>query len=872
MTSEAIRSGFIRFFTEKKHSYVHSAPIVVKNDPTLMFTNAGMNQFKDIFLGNVKPASSRAANSQKCLRVSGKHNDLEEVGFDTYHHTMFEMLGNWSFGDYFKEEAIDWAWEYLTEVLKINKDQLYVTYFEGSEKEKLEADKEAAGIWKKFVAEDHIIPGSRKDNFWEMGETGPCGPCSEVHIDIRPEAERKKSSGRLLVNTGNSLVIEIWNLVFIQYNRNADGSLNALPQKHVDTGMGFERLCMVVQGKQSNYDTDVFRPLISEISSISGIAYGKSEKSDVAIRVIADHIRAVAFTIADGQLPSNTGAGYVIRRILRRAVRYGYTFLGLQEPFMNKLLPVLSAQMADFFPEIRKQESLIKSVIEEEELSFLRTLGNGIVRFEHYISRNPGMKTIPGSFAFELYDTFGFPIDLTQIMAREKGLEVDMADFGNHLEEQRKRSRSDAKVSAGDWVVIHEENHTDFVGYDCMATEARILKYRKTEQKGKAMFHLVLDKTPFYAEGGGQVGDTGIIRSEGRDYQVINTVKENNLTIHILNTLPGNPEIPVEARVNMHSRFSTQCNHSATHLLHYALREILGKHVEQKGSLVNADYLRFDFSHFKKTETEELEKIELLVNLLIVENIILDEHRELQIDKANEMGAIALFGEKYGEKVRVIKFGESVEFCGGTHVSNTSQIGLFKIISESSIASGIRRIEAVSGQGALHYIKQKEDLINNIAIALNHPPDILKNLKALQNENEKLKAELTIYEQQAALHLKEKVIQKTESVNGTGFAVVESDSPNAAVIKDVCWQLKAASKSLMLIVTSKTSEKITVHVLVSDDLVKKGMNAVAIVKELAALVKGGGGGQPFYATAGGSDLAGYEAMLVKAEELKQQLQ
>ncbi len=868
MTSEAIRSGFIRFFTEKKHKYVHSAPIVVKNDPTLMFTNAGMNQFKDIFLGNVRSENSRVANSQKCLRVSGKHNDLEEVGFDTYHHTMFEMLGNWSFGDYFKEEAISWAWEYLTEVLKINKEQLYVTYFEGDKKEKLDPDSEACNIWKKFVDENRIISGSRKDNFWEMGETGPCGPCSEIHIDIRSEAERKKSSGRELVNTGNPLVIEIWNLVFIQYNRMADTSLQPLPKKHVDTGMGFERLCMVVQGKQSNYDTDVFKPLISEISKISGVAYGKTEKTDVAIRVIADHVRAVAFTVADGQIPSNTGAGYVIRRILRRAVRYGYTFLGLQEPFMYKLLPVLSKQMSEFFPELKSQEALVKSVIEEEEQSFLRTLGNGIVRFDNYISKNSGKKTIPGEFAFELYDTFGFPIDLTQIMAKEKGLEVDMPAFKKCLEGQRERSRSDAKVSAGDWVQVSEGSDSEFVGYDNTSSDAKILKYRKSEQKGKAQYQVVLDKTPFYAESGGQVGDTGILRSGNKDYQVINTLKDNNLTIHILNALPERPKDVFEAKVNLYSRFSIQSNHSATHLLHYALREVLGNHVEQKGSLVNPDYLRFDFSHFKKVEDEELQKVELLVNLLIVESIPLDEKREMDINKAREMGAMALFGEKYSDKVRVIRFGRSVELCGGTHVQNTSQIGLFKIVSESSIASGIRRIEAISGQSALNYIRQKENLIHEISGALNNPPDILKNLKALQNDYEKMRTELGAYEDQIKISLKEQVNTSFENINGVDFAVVETATGNPGIVKDVAWQIKGERKSILLVIISKSGEKIVINVLLSDDLIKKGMNAVKIVKDLASVVKGGGGGQPFYATAGGSDMAKYSEMFEKAKYLK----
>ena len=632
--------------------------------------------------------------------------------------------------------------------------------------------------------------------------------------------------------------------------------------------MGFERLCMVVQNKKSNYDTGVFQPLISEISRLSGTEYGKSEKSDVAIRVIADHIRAVSFTIADGQLPSNTGAGYVIRRILRRAVRYGYTFLNLHEPFMHKLLPVLSAQMSDFFPELKSQEGLVKSVIEEEEQSFLRTLGNGIIRFDNYISKNKSVKNIPGDFAFELYDTFGFPIDLTQIMAKEKGLEVDMTGFKTCLDAQKERSRSDAKVSAGDWVTLIENSETGFNGYDNYSCHAKIVKYRKSEQKGKTIFQVVLDKTPFYAESGGQVGDNGIIRSEGKDFQVINTLKENNLSIHLLNSLPQNPEAPVEAKVNVYARFSTQCNHSATHLLHHALREVLGSHVEQKGSLVHPDYLRFDFSHFKKVEEDEIRKIELLVNLMIVESTELDEHRETPIEEAIKMGAIALFGEKYGDKVRVVKFGSSVEFCGGTHVKNTSQIGLFKIVSESSIASGIRRIEAISGQGALKYINQKENLLNDISAALNNPPDILKNLKALQNESEKIKTELAGYEEQLKQALKEKINSSFETVNGVDFAVCETNAKNPAVIKDVAWQIRNERKSVLLVFVARTDDKIIISILVSDDLIKKGINAVNLVKELAAVVKGGGGGQPFYATAGGSDFDKYNDLIEKAKDLK----
>ncbi|PKP20702.1 MAG: alanine--tRNA ligase [Bacteroidetes bacterium HGW-Bacteroidetes-21] len=866
MNSKEIRQSFIRFFEEKQHLHVHSAPIVVKNDPTLMFTNAGMNQFKDIFLGNIQSDLKRVANTQKCLRVSGKHNDLEEVGFDTYHHTMFEMLGNWSFGDYFKEEAIAWAWEFLTKVLHINEEQLYVTYFEGSDADKLAADDEAKSMWLKYLPENRIIKGSKKDNFWEMGETGPCGPCSEIHADIRPLKERQASSGKDLVNTGNPLVIEIWNLVFIQFNRMSDGSLQPLPQRHVDTGMGFERLSMVVQNKASNYDTDVFTPLINKVCEISKVTYGSSEKQDIAIRVVSDHIRAVAFAIADGQLPSNTGAGYVIRRILRRAVRYGYTFLDLHEPFLCKILPVLSDQFGDVFPEIKLQLSHVTSVIEEEEASFLRTLGNGIVKFDNYVSKNTSVKMIPGDFAFELYDTYGFPIDLTQIMAREKGIDVNMDEFKKCLQEQKERSRADAKVSAGDWTTVLPSEETRFVGYDYSECEAKIVKFREVAQKGKTIYQVVLDITPFYAESGGQVGDSGYLLSDGKQYKVFNTGKENNLIVHFLTEMPQDKTASVKAVVDAGRRFSIASNHSATHLLHFALRKVLGTHVEQKGSLVHPDYLRFDFSHFKKLEDTEIVQVENIVNQFIVQNIALDEKRSVPMDEAKKMGAMALFGEKYGNDVRVVRFGDSVELCGGIHLASTSQIGLFKIITETSIASGVRRIEAITGQGVYKYLNEKEKLISGVSELLNHPPDIMKNLQAALNENTKLKEEISFYEHRAGQQLKDVIKANLTTVNASLFGVIESDFRNPALLKDIVWQLRSETASLFLIILVKTDDKIMTTVALTDDLVKKGLHAVNIVKELAAVVKGGGGGQPFYATAGGSDLSAYNLLMNKAKE------
>jgi len=867
MNSNEIRSKFLDFFKSKSHVIVDSAPMVIKNDPTLMFTNAGMNQFKDIFLGNSPIKHSRIADTQKCLRVSGKHNDLEEVGFDTYHHTMFEMLGNWSFGDYFKNEAIEWAWEFLVDIMKIDTERIYVTYFEGSNDDNLDPDNEAKELWLKKLPAERVLTGSKKDNFWEMGDTGPCGPCSEIHVDLRDDAERKKIDGALLVNKDNPLVIEIWNLVFIQYNRLVDGSLHQLPNKHVDTGMGFERLCMVIQGKKSNYDTDVFTGLISKLCEISSIKYGSNEKSDVAIRVAADHIRAVAFSIADGQLPSNTGAGYVIRRILRRSIRYGYTYLNINEPFIYKLVNVLSSEMGDAFPEIRKQEELIEKVIKEEESSFLRTLGNGINRFENYINKNRDIKIIPGDFAFELYDTYGFPIDLTSLMAKEINIEIDMNGFSACLEDQKNRSRNDAKTSAGDWIDINPYTEPIFLGYDSTELVTKILKYRKVEHKGKNYFQVVLEHTPFYAESGGQIGDSGIIQINSENYNVLNTIKENNLIIHILQNLPEKLNAEVKAFVDIEKRNSISKNHSATHLLHFALRKALGNHVEQKGSLVHYEYLRFDFSHFNKLSDEEINSIEVIVNDLIFSSISLEENREISINKAIEDGAIALFGEKYGDSVRTIRFDKAIELCGGTHVNNTSAIGLFKIISESSIASGIRRIEAVTEKYAFNYLIGKEKLLNNINIILNRPKDIVKAIETLMVENKEAKKEIEVYENQYAAVIKKELKDNLQNINNINFSVVELKLNKPALIKDIAFQLRKEINSLFLALLYVNNDKLNVAVVLSDDMVARGLNAAAIIKILAPFINGGGGGQAFFATAAGSNLAGIKQVTEECNKI-----
>ena len=866
MTSAEIRRTFLNFFASKQHQLVPSAPMVVKNDPTLMFTNAGMNQFKDWFLGNEPPKWPRVADSQKCLRVSGKHNDLEEVGHDTYHHTMFEMLGNWSFGDYFKEEAIAWAWELLTEVYKIDKDKLYVTIFGGDAADNMAEDVEALEIWKKYIAEDRILRGSKKDNFWEMGDTGPCGPCSEIHVDIRDESEKAKISGDKLVNNDHPQVIEIWNNVFIQYNRQANGSLVPLPAKHVDTGMGFERLCMVLQGTQSNYDTDVFTPLLSEIAKITGIAYGSNHKSDVAMRVIADHLRAVAFAIADGQLPSNVKAGYVIRRILRRAVRYAYSFLNMREPLMYKLVSVLEKQMGDSFPELTRNLQLIQRVITEEESSFLRTLATGIVKFNQYIASHPDQKVINGEFAFEMYDTFGFPIDLTQLMSRELGWDVDMENFGLKLEEQKNRSRRDATVSTDDWHELEASKTNEFMAYDATEADVKITRFRKITAKGKEVYQLVFDRTPFYAESGGQTGDTGILSSANENIRVIDTRKENNLIVHLVENLPENPTAIFRAVVDIERRTATANNHSATHLLHYSLRKVLGTHVEQKGSFVGPDYLRFDFSHFQKLTEEELTTIEKMTNSLVRENAILDEHRAVSMEQAVDMGALAFFGEKYGDKVRVIRYGNSVELCGGTHVKATGQIGLVKITSEGAIASGIRRIEAISAAKAEEYVFNQEAIVSNLKALVKSPTEPLKAVQQLMDQNAEMRKQLEALNLEKALKLKDELVTKVELINGINYLSVRINA-DANSAKDIAFAMRAKFENLFLVLGSENEGKATLSVLVSDELVAtRGMNAGTIVRELAKSIQGGGGGQPGFATAGGKNPAGLDEALALARK------
>ncbi|NWJ50636.1 MAG: alanine--tRNA ligase [Bacteroidetes bacterium] len=864
MNSTLIRKTFLDFFSSKQHQIVPSAPMVIKDDPSLMFTNAGMNQFKDIFLGNSPIKYSRIADTQKCLRVSGKHNDLEEVGHDTYHHTMFEMLGNWSFGDYFKEEAIAWGWELLTEVYKIDKTRLYITIFGGDKGDNLSEDSEALEIWKKIVPEERIIRGSKKDNFWEMGESGPCGPCSEIHIDIRDDADRKRVDGKTLVNTDNPLVIEIWNLVFIQFNRLASGQLVPLPAKHVDTGMGFERLCMVLQGVKSNYDTDVFQPLIQRISSISGVPYGKDAKSDIAMRVIADHLRAISFAIADGQLPSNNKAGYVIRRILRRAVRYGYTFLGVREPFLAKVLSVLVEQMGAQFTELKSQEMLVGKVLTEEEQTFLRTLAHGIQKFSAYLEQNNGKTIIDGGFAFELYDTYGFPIDLTQLMAREQGWEVDMIGFNEGLEKQKARSRQDAVVEAEDWVSLIDTTETRFVGYDVTEAEVKIVRYRKVSTKGKTFYYLVFDQTPFYAESGGQVGDNGIITSKDETITIIDTKKENNLPIHITEQLPSNISTSFKATVLAEKRTLTSNNHSATHLLHQALRSILGTHVEQKGSYVNEEYLRFDFSHFQKLSEEDITQVERMVNSLIRKNIPLNEHRGVPIDEAKSLGALALFGEKYGDAVRVIRFGESVELCGGTHVPATGQIGLFKLVSESAIAAGIRRIEAVTATRAEDYIIEHETLLKEIKGALKSSLDPVKSIQQLIDQNKELQKEIDEMKAEKADLICKELINKIKLIGTINFIAIEVDL-DTTTIKDLAFKLRTAVDNLYGVIANRSNGKANLSVVLSDNLVsEKKLNAGNIVRELAKEIQGGGGGQPTFATAGGKNPEGIAVALAKA--------
>ncbi len=848
MTSSEIRKTFLDFFASKKHHIVASAPIVVKNDPTLMFTNAGMNQFKDWFLGNEPAKYKRVADTQKCLRVSGKHNDLEEVGVDTYHHTMFEMLGNWSFGDYFKEDAIAWAWELLTDVYKLPKDRLYVTVFEGDKNENLQFDEEAFNCWKKHIPSDRILMGNKKDNFWEMGDTGPCGPCSEIHIDLRTEEERKKTDGKSVVNSGHPLVVEIWNNVFMEFNRKADGSLEKLPSRHVDTGMGFERLCMAIQQKQSNYDTDVFQPTINYIESVCGIKYGSNEKTDIAMRVMADHIRAIAFSIADGQLPSNTKAGYVIRRILRRAVRYAFTFLNLKEPFLNRLTPLIADQFKDVFPELDTQRDFVQKVIREEELSFLRTLETGIKRFDQYTG-----KKVDGEFAFELYDTYGFPIDLTQLIARERTLTVDMDGFHKCLEQQKERSRAASAVDTDDWVILTEDE-TQFVGYDTLNCETHIVKYRKTKTKNKTQYQLVLNQTPFYAESGGQVGDTGYLESHGEKTPVLDTQKENNLIIHIVDKLPTNLTSTLFAQVNAERRELITSNHSATHLMHSALKRILGSHVAQKGSLVNEQYTRFDFSHFAKVTDEELQKIEAMVNQKIRENISLDEKRNIPIEQAKAMGATALFGEKYGDFVRVITFDPtySMELCGGTHVKATGQIGLFKIVSESAVAAGVRRIEAFTSEGAEKFIDTQIEQLNAIKFTLKNPKDIVVKVKSLMEENENLQKQIDVMIHEKAQHLKSELLQKIKPVNDINIIAEQINLDNADAVKNISFEMRNQIENAFILLAFPSKEKTMLSLIISDNLVKeRQLNASEIIRKISKHIEGGGGGQAFYATAGG---------------------
>jgi len=888
MTANQIRQAFLDFFASKGHTIVPSAPIVVKNDPTLMFTNAGMNQFKDIFLGEAPATSSRVADTQRCLRVSGKHNDLEEVGIDTYHHTMFEMLGNWSFGDYFKKEAIAWSWELLTGVYKIDKSRLYVTIFEGDEKEGLPKDQEAYDFWKAFVPEDHILLGNKKDNFWEMGETGPCGPCSEIHYDNRSEAERTKVPGAKLVNADDPQVIEIWNNVFMQFNRLKNGSLQPLPAQHVDTGMGFERLVRVIQGKFSNYDTDVFTPMIDFIATKSGEKYNADAvpgdtdwNSAVAMRVLADHIRAVSFAIADGQLPSNNKAGYVIRRILRRAVRYQYQYLGFKEPFLNQLVPLLAEQFHGVFDELWNQRDFVQKVILEEEVSFLRTLEQGIKKFDEYFemvdkslirtgsSIGGNVQVLfPGEKAFELSDTYGFPLDLTELMAREKGALVHLPSYEKALAEQKARSRAAGAIDTGDWVVLKDDDNVEFTGYDETETVAHVVKYRKVTAKGKEQYQIVLDKTPFYAESGGQVGDTGeLIFPDGEIVNVTDTKKENGLIVHFVDKLPADIDDALTAIVDQARRNSIMNNHSATHLLHAAMKEVLGIHVNQKGSLVNADYLRFDFSHFAKVTDEELAQIEAIVNEKVRDNIALKEERNVPYDVAIKSGVTALFGEKYGDFVRVITFDEkfSKELCGGTHVKATGAIGYFKIVAESAVAAGVRRIEAISGIAAEMFINEQNKLVTQVRELLKNPKDITKSIEDLIAENARLKKEIEKSVLEKSAGLKDELAQKVENINGVNFLAQQVDLPNADAIKNLAYQLKDIISDLFLVLTAAIDGKPSIAVMISENLVKdKGLNAGNIVRELAKEIQGGGGGQPFFATAGGKDIAGLANVLEKA--------
>ena len=857
LTAKEIRESFKQFFASKEHQIVPSAPMVVKGDPTLMFTNAGMNQFKDIILGNVPRKYPRVADSQKCLRVSGKHNDLEEVGHDTYHHTMFEMLGNWSFGDYFKKEAINWAWEYLVEVLKLNPERLYATVFEGSPAEGLDRDNEAAGYWEQYLPKDHILNGNKHDNFWEMGDTGPCGPCSEIHIDLRSDEERAAVSGADMVNKDHPQVIEIWNLVFMQFNRKADGSLEPLPAKVIDTGMGFERLCMALQGKTSNYDTDVFQPIIKVIAEMAGTTYGTDKQQDIAMRVIADHIRTIAFAITDGQLPSNAKAGYVIRRILRRAVRYGYTFLDRKEAFMYKLLPVLIETMGDAYLELIAQKTLIEKVIKEEEESFLRTLETGIRLLDKKMeeTKAAGKTVLNGVDAFTLYDTYGFPLDLTELILRENGMEADIEAFNKAMQKQKERARNAAAIETGDWITL-KEGECKFVGYDLFECEAEILRYRQIKQKNKVLYQIVLDQTPFYAEMGGQVGDTGWLIADDEKIDVIDTKRENNLPVHLVTKLPKDVTATFTAKINVKKRIHCECNHSATHLLHEALREVLGTHVEQKGSYVSPDSLRFDFSHFQKVTDEEIRKVEILVGEKIRANFPLEEHRNMPIAEAKALGAMALFGEKYGDEVRVVKYGSSVELCGGTHIPATGMIGSLHVIGESSIAAGVRRIEAVTAEGAEQFVYAQQDLIRELRALMNHMPNLAQAMKKSIEENAEMKKQIEDYIREKSMRLKEEIVAKASESNGIKVMQFVGKA-NADAMKNVAFQIKAETTDSFVFVAGIIDDnKCTLMLMLSDDLVKEGLHAGKIVKEAAKHIQGGGGGQPHFATAGGKNMEG----------------
>lgn len=868
MTSNEIRQTFIDFFKSKGHTVVPSSSMVVKNDPTLLFTNAGMNQFKDIFLGNVQKPYKRATDSQKCLRVSGKHNDLEEVGHDTYHHTMFEMLGNWSFGDYFKKEAIQYAWQLLTEVYKIDKNNLYVTYFGGDKDDNLAADEEAHKYWQQYVQEDHILPGNKHDNFWEMGEVGPCGACSEIHIDLRNDEDKKKVKGRDLVNKDNPLVIEIWNLVFMEFNRKADKSLEPLKEKNIDTGMGFERLCMVLQNKQSNYDTDVFQPLIQKIACLSNSVYGEDKQKDIAMRVVADHLRAVCFAIADGLMPSNNKAGYVIRRILRRAVRYGYTFLGFKQPFMYSLVDTLANQMGHWYNELIQQKDLIIKVIKEEETAFLKTLSQGILKFEKYLQDNPKGK-ISGDFAFELFDTYGFPIDLTELMAKENEREVDMQVFEQNLQQQKQRSKNAQNIKTDDWVeLIPDFKDVEFVGYDEIETEVKIAKYRKIVSRNEALYQIVLNKTPFYGEMGGQVGDTGYLINKDERIKIIDTKKENNLTIHITKQLPEDLTCVFIAQVDENRRHNIERNHTATHLMHYALRKVLGLHVEQKGSYVDDKRLRFDFSHHSKVTDEEIRQTEQIVNQMIRQDYMADDRRSVPITEAKQMGAMALFSEKYGDRVRVIRFGDSIELCGGTHIKSTGRIGMFKILSESAVAAGVRRIEAVTGEEFEKYMNAIIDSMKSIHSLFEKSPDLYLSIKKTIEENTALKDRLEDFQKKEVGNLYDKIKHNPTQISGVNY--YEAILPlSAEAMKDLAFRFRNNKEDFCFAGATIISDKPTLTIMLSDSLVEKGMDAGKIIREAAKYIKGGGGGQKYYATAGGKDKEGLQ---IAIQYIKQQIE